>query len=76
MGLYVEAVARGNRVIASGPLTRPQLAVVYRGLLEAYVALAADAEATVACASWRANEANPRLDPSLTSPKVRAACAR
>ena len=75
-GRYVEAVARGNRVLASGPLTRPQLAVVYRALLEAYVALDAPSEAAGACASWRANEPDPRLDPSLTSPKIRAACSR
>jgi hypothetical protein len=76
LGLYVAAVARGNRVIASGPLTRPQLALTYRALLEAYVALAAEPEAIAACASWRANETDPRLDPLLTSPKVRAACGR
>ncbi len=75
-GRYVEAIARGNRVIGSGPLTRPQLALVYRALLEAYVALDADAEAVAACAAWRANDAIARLDPSLTSPKVRSACAR
>ena len=75
-GLYVAVVARANRIIASGPLTRPELAIAYRALLEAYVALDADVLATAACASWRANEAHPRLDPQLASPKVRAACAR
>jgi hypothetical protein len=75
-GQYVGAVARGNRILASGPLTRPELALLYRALLEAYVALGADPEATAACASFRANDPNPRLDPSLTSPKIRAACAR
>jgi LysM repeat protein len=76
LGLYVAAVARANRIIASGPLTRPQLAVAYRALLEAYVALAAEPEAIAACAGWRANETDPRLDPALTSPKVRAVCGR
>jgi hypothetical protein len=75
-GRYVEAVARGNRVVASGPLTRPELAIVYRALLDAYVALSADPEATAACASWRANEPSPHLDALQTSPKVRAACER
>ena len=75
-GRYVEAVARGNRVLGSGPLTRPQLAVVYRALLEGYVALDAPTEAAAACSSWRANEPDPHLDPSLTSPKIRAACSR
>jgi hypothetical protein len=75
-GLYVAAVARANRIIASGPLTRPQLAVTYRALLEAYVALMAEPEAMAACVSWRANESDPRLDPVLTSPKIRAVCGR
>ena len=75
-GLYVAAVGRANRIIASGPLTRPQLAIAYRALLEAYVALGATAEAVTACAAWRANEADPRLDRTLTSPKVRAVCDR
>ena len=75
-GHYVEAVARGNRVIGSGALTRPELAIVHRSLLEAYVALSADSQAAAACASWRANDPSARLDPTLTSPKVRAACAR
>jgi LysM repeat protein len=75
-GRYVEAVTRGNRLLGSGPLTAPQLALVYRALLEAYVALDAPIEAGTACASWRANEPNPRLDPALTSPKIRVACAR
>ncbi len=75
-GRYVEAVARGNRILASGPLTRPELAIVHRALLEAYVALAADEEATNACAAWHANDPTARLEPSLTSPKIRRACAR
>jgi hypothetical protein len=75
-GRYVEGVARGNRVLGSGPLTRPQLAIVYRALLEAYVALDAPIEAAAACASWRANEPDPHLDPVLTSPKIRGACVR
>jgi LysM repeat protein len=75
-GRYVDAVARGNKILASGQLTRPELAILYRALLEAYVALGADAQATSACTSFRANDPNPRLDPALTSPKVRAACAR
>jgi hypothetical protein len=75
-GRYVEAVARGNRIVASGPLTRPQLAGVDRLLLEAYVALGADSLAADACAEWRRNDAAGRLDPDVTSPKVRAACAR
>jgi hypothetical protein len=73
-GRYPEAVARGNRLLGSGALTHPQLAVVHRSLLEAYVALDAAAAAANACAAWRSNEPNPVLDPVRVSPKIRAAC--
>jgi hypothetical protein len=74
-GRYVEAVARGNRILGSGELTRPELATLHRALLEAYVALDAASTAAAECAAWRANEPAPRLDPKTTSPKIRAACA-
>ncbi|MBV9947759.1 MAG: LysM domain-containing protein [Myxococcales bacterium] len=73
-GRYAEAVALGNRLLGAGALTHPQLATLYRALLESYVALDARAAAAAACASWRANEPRPLLDPARTSPKVRAAC--
>jgi hypothetical protein len=73
-GRYAEAVARGNRLLGAGALTHPQLAVVHRSLLEAYVALDASAAAANACAAWRSNEPNPVLDPVRVSPKIRAAC--
>ncbi len=47
-GRYAEAVARGNRILGAGTMTRPQMAVVYRALLEAYVALDARAPAAAA----------------------------
>jgi len=75
-GRYVETVARANRILGSGQLTRPQLAVLYRALLEAYVALDAPREAKDACASLRASATDPTLDPTTTSPKIRAACAK
>jgi LysM repeat protein len=75
-GRYVEAVARGNRILGSGQLTRPQLAVLYRALLEAYVALASPAEAKEACAALRASVKELDLDPVTTSPKIRDACPR
>jgi LysM repeat protein len=75
-GRYVAAIARGNRIVGSGPLTKPELATLYRALLEAYVAVGAAEEAGAACSAWRANEPIPRLDPTTTSPKVRAACPR
>jgi LysM repeat protein len=73
-GRYAEAVARGNRVLGAGALTHPQLATVYRALLESYAALDARAAAGAACAAWRSNEPRPMLDPVRVSPKVRAAC--
>lgn len=73
-GRYVDAVARANRVLGSGPLTKPQLATVFRALLEAYVALDAPGLAAAACDSLRANAPEVRFDPRMTSPKIRAAC--
>jgi LysM repeat protein len=73
-GRYAEAVARGNRLLGGGALTHPQLAIVHRALLEAYVALDARASAAAACAAWKSNEPNPVLDPVRVSPKIRAAC--
>jgi hypothetical protein len=75
-GRYVDAVARGNRLLGSGELTGPQLARVHRALLDAYVALDAAGAAAGACAAWRAHDPAPQLDPMRVSPKVRAACAR
>jgi hypothetical protein len=73
-GRYAEAVARGNRLLGGASLTHPQLAVVHRALLEAYVALDARGAAAAACAAWRSNEPNPVLNPARVSPKIRAAC--
>jgi LysM repeat protein len=74
-GRYAEAVARGNRLLGGGAMTHPQLAIVHRALLEAYVALDARPAAAAACAAWKSNVAEPVvLDPVRVSPKVRAAC--
>jgi LysM repeat protein len=73
-GRYAEAVARGNRLLGGGALTHPQLAVVHRTMLEAYVALGASASASAACSAWRSNEPSAALDPVRVSPKIRAAC--
>jgi LysM repeat protein len=75
-GRYAEAVARGNRILGGGALTRPQLATLHRNLLEAYVALDARAAASAACAAWRANDPNPVLNPTRVSPKIRVACTQ
>jgi LysM repeat protein len=74
-GRYSEALARGNRLLGGGGLTHPQLAVVHRALLEAYVALDAQPAAAAACAAWRSNEPNASLNPVRVSPKILTACA-
>jgi hypothetical protein len=75
-GRYVDAIARANRFIALGALTMPQQAVVYRQLLEAYVALEAQGLAAAACGEWRAADPSATLDSIRLSPKVLAACRR
>jgi len=75
-GRYVDAVARGNRFIASNVLTTSQKAVVYRQLLEAYVALDSQGAATAACSQWRKADPKARLDPAQMSPKTLQACLR
>ncbi len=73
-GRYAEAVARGNRLVGTGVLTRPQLSTVHRALLEAYVALDAQSAAIASCTAWRSVEPSPKLDPVTVSPKILAAC--
>lgn len=74
-GRYVDTVAKGNRLLGSGDLTKPQLAAIHRALLEAYVALDAPGLAAGACASWKTNAGSEvRLDARSVSPKIRAAC--
>ena len=74
-GRYVDAVSKGNKLLGSGELTKPQLASIHRALLEAYVALEAHGQAAGACAAWKSNlGAEVKLDPKTTSPKIRAAC--
>jgi LysM repeat protein len=75
-GRYVDAISRGNRFVAMGSLTRTQLAVVNRQLLEAYAALDATGLATAACDEWRKHDAQAKLDENLLSPKLIAACKR
>ena len=74
-GRYVDALSKGNKLLGSGELTKPQLAAIHRALLEAYVALEAHGQAAGACAAWKANAGGEvKLDPKTTSPKIRAAC--
>ena len=73
-GRYVEAIARGNKLLGTSALTHPQLAIVHRALLEAYVAFDARPAAAAACVAWRSNDPAAVLDPVRVSPKIRAAC--
>jgi LysM repeat protein len=75
-GRYVDAVARGTRFLASAELSEPQLALVHRQLLEAYVALEAPGLATAACAEWLKRSPGASLSPVELSPKILAACGR
>lgn len=73
-GRYVDAVARANRFVATKALTQPQQAIIYRQLLEAYVALDAQGLAAAACGEWRSADPSVTMDPVLLSPKLLAAC--
>jgi len=73
-GRYVDAIARANRVLGYGELTRPQLATLHRQLTEAYVALDATGLAETACIAWREADPTARLDPIELSPKILRAC--
>jgi hypothetical protein len=73
-GRWVEAVARGNRLLAQSDLTRAELASIDRALVEAYVALDATGPAAAACKAWREKDPKAKLDPTYVSPKIREAC--
>jgi hypothetical protein len=75
-GRYVDAVSRGNRFPAAGELSKPQLGVIHRQLLEAYVALGATGLATAACTEWRKHDPKAALDRTQLSPKLVSACNR
>jgi hypothetical protein len=75
-GRYVDAVARGNRFLATAELGRRTLATIHRQLLEAYVALDAVGLALHACSEWRKVDPSAHLDPVTTSPKVVSVCER
>jgi len=73
-GRYVDAVARGNRLLGQSDLTHAQLVSIERALVEAYVALDATGPAATACDEWRKLEPGLKLDPTYVSPKIREAC--
>ena len=74
-GRYVEAIARGNRMLGYGELSRPQIAAVNRLLTEAYAAMDAVGLAETACGAWRSADPATPLDPVELSPKILRACA-
>lgn len=74
-GAYLDAIVRGNQLIGDGDLTIETLARIHRALLEAYVAIDADALAQGACAEWRRAAPDVVLDPIDLSPKILRACA-
>lgn len=73
-GRYVDAVARGNRLLAQTDLSRAQLASISRALVESYVALDATGPAVIACDEWHKQDATATLDPIYVSPKIRDVC--
>jgi hypothetical protein len=74
-GRWVEAIARANKLLGSAELSKPQIATIYRGLVEAYVALDATGLAEDACTAWREADETVKLDPVELSPKILKACA-
>jgi hypothetical protein len=73
-GRYVDAVVRGNRLLGTGALSRPQLALIHQKLVEAYVALDAQGLAETSCLLWREADPAAVLDPVELSPKIVRAC--
>jgi hypothetical protein len=73
-GRWVDAVARGNRMLGYGDLSRPEIAAIQRALTEAYVALDAIGLAETACGGWRTADPTASLDPIELSPKLLRAC--
>jgi hypothetical protein len=73
-GRWVDAVARGNRMLGYGDLARPEVAAIQRALTEAYVALDASGLAETACTAWREADPSAALDPVELSPKILRAC--
>ena len=73
-GRWAEAIARANRVLGYGDLSRPEVAAVQRALTEAYVALDATGLAETACTAWREADPDAALDPVELSPKILRAC--
>jgi hypothetical protein len=74
-GRYVDAITRGNTLLALGDLSKAEMSAIYKALTVAYVALDAVGAAAGACKAWIA-QGGADLDPRWTSPKVRAVCTK
>lgn len=75
-GHYLAASVRGNRLLALGELTVPQVADIHRVLTEAYVALDAVGLAAASCQKWLEADPSVQLEEIGTSPKILAACGK
>lgn len=73
-GRYIDAVRRGTSFLSISDLTTPELTVIHRQLLEAYVALDATGLASAECDAWRKVDPGATLDPNWLSPKILRAC--
>jgi hypothetical protein len=73
-GRWTEAIARANRMLGYGELTKPELALIHRALTECYAALDAAGLAETACIAWREADPGAVLDPIELSPKILRAC--
>lgn len=73
-GQYIEALRTGTELLAIPSVSPRQAAIIYRGLLESYVALGVSGRATEACAHWMELDPKAKLDPTQHSPKLIAAC--
>lgn len=73
-GRYIDAIARGGRMLGYGELAAHQIAAIQRQLVEAYVALDAPGLAETACGAWRRADPAAVLDPVELSPKILRVC--
>lgn len=73
-GRYVDAVAKGSKMLSSGELSKAQQSLIHRQMLEAYVALDAYGLAATSCRAWRESDPSVDLDGVYLSPKIIDAC--
>lgn len=73
-GRFVDAVTKGAKMLSYGELAKPQIAMIHKQLVEAYVALDAPGLAGASCRAWRELDPGVELDPTYYSPKILDAC--